>query len=164
MPTTVAQRFRHMIQTSAAIAVLPRPAAAAQPPPTDADTIKWLYDVLTILDSKAGALLAFDGLLLAAASLMYEKIAEGSLALKTISLIMIGVGLLAAALCLYVARVSYSFLGEIDVNIDDNTREIESLSQAVEVRTRILTWAWRASVAAVVLFLVVAIMKLEGPI
>jgi hypothetical protein len=98
-----------------------------------------LYDVLTILDSKAGALLAFDGLLLAAASLMYEKIAEGSLALKSISLFMIVVGLFAAALCLYVARVSYSFFGDVDVTADNNTREIESLGRAVEVRTDILS-------------------------
>lgn len=75
MPVKVVQRFERMIQTSATKAE-PRQGQPSPPPPADAETIKWLYDVLTILDSKAGALLAFDGLLLAAEALMHEKMLE----------------------------------------------------------------------------------------
>jgi hypothetical protein len=151
----VVRRFEQMARVS---------AAAVGAAPTDKEKIDWLYGVLTILDSKAGALLAFDGLLLAAASFMYEKISEGSAALKALSLLTIVIALVAASLCLYVARVSYPFLGDITLGTNDNAAEIESLGKAVEARTTILSWAWKASVAAVMFFILVAIMKLEGPI
>jgi hypothetical protein len=63
-----------------------------------------------------------------------------------------------------VARVSYPFLGDIVLNSYDNAAEIESLGKAVEARTTFLSWAWSASVAAVIFFIFLALMKLEGPI
>jgi hypothetical protein len=162
MPALIVQKFQQMVRVSAG--TLGPPHHGAAPSPTDRETVDWLYSVLTILDSKAGALLAFDGLLLAAASLVYEKISEGSPILRTLALGTIAIALLAASLCLYVARVSYPFLGDITIGTFDNSVEIESLGRAAEARTTILSWAWKASVAAVVLFLFVMIMKLEGPL
>src|SRR5579863_8245158 len=72
MHALIVQKFQQMVRVSAGTLGPPHPGAA--PSPTDRETVDWLYSVLTILDSKAGALLAFDGLLLAAASLVYEKI------------------------------------------------------------------------------------------
>lgn len=162
MPMIIVRKFEQMFRVSAG-ATAP-PATGAAPSPTDREKIDWLYSILTILDGKAGALLAFDGLLLAAASLMYDKISEGSTALKVLSLATIIIALVAACLCLYVARVSYPFLGDIVLNSYDNAAEIESLGKAVEARTTFLSWAWMASVAAVIFFIFLALMKLEGPI
>ena len=153
MPAIVVQRFQHMIRVSAARAAPPQQGQPAPSPPNDADTIKWLYDVLTILDSKAGALLAFDGLLLAAASLMYDKIAESVPTLKVPSLLLIIVSLVAALLCLLVARISYPFLGAIKLDQQNNQAEIDGLGQVVEDRTRLLARAWWMSVCAVGVFI-----------
>ncbi len=152
MPTGVVERFRRMMQTSAAKAPPPQQGQPAQPPPTDADTIKWLYDVLSILDGKAGALLAFDGLLLAAEALMHEKMLEKMDWLHPYSLALILFTLVTALLCLFVAQVSYDFLGNIDLDKHDNTAEIDGLGKVIELRTARLGLAWGFSVIAVICF------------
>lgn len=157
MPAAVVQRFIHMSRVSGG-AVAP-PVAGDNLAPKDAEQIKWLYDVLTILDAKAGALLAFDGLILAAASLMYDKLSENVLVLKVLSLLLIIVSLIAALACLLVARVSYSFLGEVDLTAYSNAREIDALGLAVEERTERLARAWRVSIGAVGLFIFVIVVK-----
>lgn len=156
MPAAVVERFQNMIRTSAARAA--PPGGAVPPPPADADTIKWLYDVLTILDSKAGALLAFDGLLLAAEALMYDKMSEHVSQLRPYSLILILMTLAAALLCLLVAQVSYDFLGKIALN--DNTAEVDGLGAAVELRTNRLGVAWGFSVIAVIFFMILVFIAL----
>src|SRR5712691_4927929 len=75
------------------------------------DTAKFLYEALTILDSKASALMAFDGILVAAATFTVEK--EGVVDIQRIvTLIVIIMALAGAVLCLFVARISYPFLGK----------------------------------------------------
>lgn len=56
MPSEIVQKFEQMVRVSAGVAGPPPPAGS----PTDKEKIDWLYSVLTILDSKAGDLLAFD--------------------------------------------------------------------------------------------------------
>jgi uncharacterized transporter YbjL len=135
-------------------------AAAGQPaaaPPPDKEKIDWLYSLLTILDAKAGALLAFDGLLLAAASLMYDKIGEKVEILRVPALLLIVVALFAALLCLYVARMSYPFLGAITLGQQSNAAEIAGLETAVERRTELAGYAWLLSVVTVVFFIVLVL-------
>jgi hypothetical protein len=128
--------------------------------PSDMETVKWLYDILTILDAKAGALLAFDGLMLAAEALMYDKLAEKAEWLHRFSLILIIVTLVAALLCLYVAQMSYDFLGNIVPGTNDNSEEIAQLEKTAEVRTVRLGLAWGLSMIAVIIFIVLAVVVL----
>jgi hypothetical protein len=152
----ILQKYVQMLQVSAR-------AGAPAPPtgtPTEKERIDWLYSILTILDTKAGALLAFDGLLLAAASFMYEKMSENMALLKVLALGLILVALLAALLCLLVAQMSYSFLGRITVGTLDNTAEINELERVAEQRTKYLWVAWGVSVGAVLFFMLVVVIKL----
>jgi hypothetical protein len=160
MPVKVVQRFERMIQTSATKAEPRQGQPSPPPPPADAETIKWLYDVLTILDSKAGALLAFDGLLLAAEALMHEKMLEKMDWLHPYSLALILFTLVTALLCLFVAQVSYDFLGNIDLDKHDNTVEIDGLGKVVELRTTRLGLAWGFSVIAVICFIILVFFVL----
>jgi hypothetical protein len=148
MPDLV-RKFEQMVSVSGG-GPGPPPAAA---PPTDKEKIDWLYSILTILDAKAGALLSFNGLLLAAASLMYNKIADAVPWLRVPSLLLILVILLAAALCLLVAQMSYPFLGAITLGTRSNANEIAGLERAVDIRTHRLRSAWRVSIGVVLLFM-----------
>jgi hypothetical protein len=160
MPTQIVQKFEHMYRVNAGATGPPGPGTPAGP--TDMEMIKWLYDVLTILDSKAGALLAFDGLLLAAEALMYDKMSEKIGWLHYTSLALIIITVVAALFCLFVARVSYAFLGRIDLNSYSNTAEIDELGNIIQSRTHRLWWAWGLSVIAVFLFVILAIFVLES--
>lgn len=154
----IVQKYVQMIRDSGG-----GPGPPPQPaPPTDKEKIDWLYSVLTILDAKAGALLTFDGLLLAAASLMYEKIADTLPVLKVPSLVLILVALFAALLCLLVAQISYPFLGGIRLGVNSNAAEIRALGQAVETRTRLLGYAWRVSIVAVGVFMFFVLLVVDA--
>lgn len=160
MPTELVRKYRHMVRVNAgATAGVPPP-----PGPTDMETIKWLYEVLTILDQKAGALLAFDGLLLAAEALMYDKMSEKVDWLHYASLALMVITVIAALLCLFVARISYAFLGKIELGVYDNTAEIDSLGAAAQGRTHRLWWGWWLSVAAVLLFIILVLIFLLWPL
>jgi hypothetical protein len=160
MPSEVAQKFEHMFRVSGG-AVGPPGHGVAPGGPSNLEEIKWLYDVLTILDSKAGALLAFDGLLLAAETLMYDKIGEKLDWLHLPSLALIVITLADAVVCLFVAQVSYAFLGKIELGTYNNTAEIEELGEVVEARTRLLWVAWVLSIITVFLFIALVMTVLE---
>lgn len=157
MPTQIVQKFEQMFRVSGGALGPPAPGGIAGP--SDLEKIKWLYDVLTILDSKAGALLAFDGLLLAAETLMYGEKIDG-LHVPILALILLT--LVAALVCLFVAQVSYAFLGNIRLGHYANASEIDMLGEVVETRTHRLWWGWRLSVIAVVCFIVLVGFVLRG--
>lgn len=162
MPTELVRKYEHMFRVSAAAAAPPAPGALPPPGPTEMEKINWLYRVLTILDGKAGALLAFDGLLLAAEALMYDKMSEKIEWLHYASLVLMLVTVIAALLCMFVAYVSYAFLGKIDLSISDNSAEIDKLGTVAEVRTHRLWWGWGLSVFAVLFFIVLVFIFLYG--
>ena len=164
MPTDLVRKYQHMFCVSAGATTPPAPGTPPPPGPTDMETIKWLYDVLTILDQKAGALLAFDGLLLAAEALMYDKMSEKIDWLRYASLALMVITVLAALLCLFVAQVSYAFLGRIELSLYDNGAEIDELGATVQVRTHRLWWGWGVSVAAVLLFILLVLIFLLWPL
>lgn len=160
MPNEIVRKYAHMFRVSAGATTATAPPAE----PTDLDKIKWLYDLLTILDQKAGALLAFDGLLLAAEALMYDKMSEKIDWLHYASLILMLVTIVAALTCLFVARVSYAFLGKVDLNVYNNTAEILELGNVARARTHRLWWGWGFSVLSVFLFIALVLVFLIWPL
>jgi hypothetical protein len=163
MPSMLVRKYVQMFRVSGRT-VHGVGAVTLGPAPSDMETVKWLYEMLTILDAKAGALLAFDGLMLAAEALMYDKIAETFVGriewVHRFSLILIVVTLIAALLCLYVAQMSYGFLGNIVPGTNDNSAEIALLEKTAEVRTVRLGFAWGLSVVAVGIFILLAVIVL----
>jgi len=134
-------------------------------PPKAEQTAKSLYEALTILDSKASALMAFDGILVAAAAFTVEK--AGALdAQRAVTFIAIVIALAAAALCLLVARISYPFLDKVRITPGvppglDYSDEIRALDGEVMRRTRYYRIAWRLSLAGLLPFLIMFGLALQ---
>jgi hypothetical protein len=150
MPDLI-QKYSQMVRVSRGLDP-PNQVGFAEPVPSDKDKIDWIYGVLTILDAKAGALLAFNGLLIAAATLTYDKFPE-----KALFIALILLSLFASLLSLYVARVSYEFLGNIIPGQCNNQSELDVLEDVAEKRTRILFVAWSMSVFSVYCYIAVAL-------
>jgi hypothetical protein len=74
MPDLI-QKYSQMVRISTGL-VPPHPGGFVAPVPSDKEKVDWMYGVLTILDTKASVLLSFDGLLIAAASLLYDKLSD----------------------------------------------------------------------------------------
>ena len=132
------------------------------------DTTEFLYNALTILDSKASALMTFDSILIAAAAFTIEK--EGGFDWQRVfTLLAIVMALVAAALCLLVARISYAFLGKVVMTSAaagaparlDYSNELSALDEAVITRTQYYRMAWRLSLLALVPFLIMFGMALK---
>jgi hypothetical protein len=125
--------------------------------PADAkEVVKNLYEILTILDNKGLALLAFDGIVVAATAFTAEKgevfLKHG--AIRWLAIAIIVVALTAAGLCLFVSRVSYPFLGltECAPGTLDFTNEVIELVILVGRRTWYYQSAWWLSMTAIPLF------------
>jgi hypothetical protein len=123
------------------------------------------YSNLTVLDTKASALMAFDGILVAVASFTVQD--GGVLEGQRLPLYVIIMTLIAAGLCLFVAQISYPFLGKVIIKPGipltlDYTNEINALHSAVDWRTCFYRIAWLLSVLAIFLFLVMFIMALTN--
>ncbi|HEY7218602.1 MAG TPA: hypothetical protein VH985_09430 [Candidatus Binatia bacterium] len=120
---------------------------------------------MTVLDTKASALMAFDGILVAVASFTVQD--GGVLEGQRLPLYVIIMTLIAAGLCLFVAQISYPFLGKVIIKPGipltlDYTNEINALHSAVDWRTCFYRIAWLLSVLAIFLFLVMFIMALTN--
>jgi hypothetical protein len=134
-------------------------AAGTQFTPPDArEIVKTLYEILTILDGKGLALLAFDGIIVAATTFAAEKanVFHTRGMARWLAIAIIVVSLTAAALCLGVAEVSYPFLHYVACSAGklDYSAEIAHLTSSVMWRTAYFQIAWSLSVAAIPLFLV----------
>jgi hypothetical protein len=141
-------------------------AVGTQFTPADAkEVVKSLYDILTILDTKGLALLAFDGIVVAATAFTAEKgevFTKHGVA-RWLAIAIIIMALTASALCLGVSRVSYDFFGYVDCAPGklDFTNEIDELTILVGRRTWYYQSAWWLSLAAIPLFLTMFSMSLE---
>ncbi len=124
----------------------------------DAKRAERLYGFLTLLDSKASALMTFDGVLAAAAAFLVDKDTPwGVFHVPAVGGWRWGLllsSLLATALCLYVARISYPILGRVTRvgTTLEWSAEHESLEDAIRRRTRLYRVAWRISVLSVIGF------------
>jgi hypothetical protein len=127
------------------------------------NAIKWLYDVLTTLDTKASALMRLNGVLLAAAAFLLGVVGRtGTTILSTapwdsrLMIICAFLSALSITLCLFVVNVSWPFLGKTTVegNKCNPRDEIVSLDKACNFRRRLYQCAWAISLIASAGFLV----------
>src|SRR5439155_5318173 len=129
--------------------------------------VEWLYHVLSVLDTKASALMRLDGVMLAAATFLLgfftrpdavqiAKVSHGMVfwiaALSSVSI----------ALCLLVVSIDWSFLGLVRRTEDrlDFTEEIDHLERVAKFRQLVYRVAWVVSFAAAVLFVVTFVRQL----
>jgi hypothetical protein len=133
-------------------------AAGTQINPVNGDEIvKTFYDLLTVLDSKGLALLAFDGIVVAATTFAAEKggvFHRRGLA-RWLAILILILSLSGAALCLWVSEVSYPFFHYVDCSPPDRidfSNEISRLAILVEWRTTYYQIAWWCSIIAIPLF------------
>jgi len=131
-------------------------------------TLEFFYEALTVLDHKAEALMVFDGILIAAAAFLLDR---GNLHLvhkwrRILVLLAILLALFAAAACLFVARVKYSFLGDVTIQGGklQLTEEFQALTVVLANRTFDYELAWYLSVSAVCLSILVAASSFVVPI
>ena len=121
-------------------------------PPHATEIVKTLYEKLTILDGKGLALLAFDGIVVAATTFVAEKgdvFRKPGLA-RWLAILVIVVSLAAAALCLGVSEVSYPFLHYVECSAPDKldyAEEINHLTTLVDWRTVYYQIAWTFSIS-----------------
>lgn len=135
-------------------------AAGTQVSPSHAgEIVKTLYEILTILDGKGLALLAFDGIIIAATTFAAEKgdVFHRSGLARWLATTIIVLSLAAAALCLGVSEISYPFFHYVDCSATDKldySKEISHLADLVDWRTVYYQIAWSCSIVALPLFLV----------
>jgi hypothetical protein len=129
---------------------------------TAADTvIKWLYDLLSVLDAKASALMRLNGVLIAAAAFLLGSAGRSDsvlIARPADTRLMIACSLLSAlsiSACLFVVNVSWPFLGKatLDGTDVDCAAEITGLDAACSFRRRMYRAAWWLSLVASLGFL-----------
>ncbi len=124
-------------------------------------TLQFFYDALSVLDHKAEALMVFDGILIAAAAFAIDRGRLGAVHKwrRALTLIAITLALVAAAACLFVARIKYSFLGDVTI-VDGKLQldpELAALAAALARRTADYEFAWYLSVGAVAMSILVAL-------
>ena len=135
-------------------------------PPDAQEVVKTLYEVLTILDNKGLALLAFDGIIVAATTFVAEK--GGAFHRRGIprglSVFVIILALAGSVACLFVSEISYPFFYHVACNAPrslDYTDEINNLAGLVEWRTDYFHFAWWCSLIAIPLFLLLFWLSLR---
>jgi hypothetical protein len=128
-------------------------------PPHGPGIVKAFYDILTVIDSKGLALLAFDGIIVAATTFAAEKggvFHQRGMA-RWLAILIIILSLAAAALCLWVSEISYSFFHYVDCTAPDRldfSNEIARLATLVDWRTVYYRIAWWFSMIAIPLFFI----------
>jgi len=121
--------------------------------------VKTFYEILNVLDSKGLALLAFDGIVVAATTFAAEKgdVFHRRGFVRWLAIIIIVLSLTGAALCLFVSEISYPFFHFVECTGSDTldfSNEISRLATLVEWRTSYYRLAWMCSIVAIPLFLV----------
>jgi hypothetical protein len=128
-------------------------------PPHGQEIVKTLYEILSILDGKGLALLAFDGIVVAATTFAAEKggVFHNRGLARWLAILIIILSLAAAALCLGVSEISYPFLYHVECGAPDKldySDEISRLANLVGWRTEYYQMAWWFSIIAIPLFFV----------
>lgn len=113
------------------------------------EKIGLLYQILTILDTKAASLMQFNGIIIAVLAIFLEK--DGSLGLSTSSAVALVSSIASIFLCLSIVSVFWRFL-EIAVpakGAQDVDGEIAHLCQALWAREWCYQAAWIMSVVSI---------------
>ena len=134
-------------------------AGTLMTPPHGPEIVKTFYDILTVLDSKGLALLAFDGIVVAATTFAAEKggVFHRRGMARWLAILTIVLSLAAAALCLLVSEISYSFFHYVDCTAPDKldfSNEIHRLATLVDWRTDYYQISWWCSMIAIPSFFV----------
>jgi hypothetical protein len=124
------------------------------------ETLRFFYEGLSVLDHKAEALLVFNGILIAATTFVIDKggVAPIHKWRRGLVLVVMMLALFAAAACLFIARIKYSFLGDVQIVNGklELAQEMQALSAALEDRTFDYKLAWDLSIGAVCLSILIA--------
>ena len=141
-------------------------AAGTQFAPGEArEVVKTFYEMLTILDNKGLALLAFDGIIVAATAFTAEKgdVFHKRGPARWLAIAIIILSLSAAAACLGVSAVSYPFFHFVDCTPGklDFTSEISHLVSLIGWRTTFFQLAWAFSIVAIPMFLLMFWVSLD---
>lgn len=136
-------------------------------PPDGREIVKTLYEVLTVLDTKGLALLAFDGIIVAATTFAAEK--GGAFQkrgmTRRLAVFIIVLALVGSVACLFVSEISYPFFYYVTCNAPhslDYTIEINHLTNLFDWRTNYFLIAWWCSLVAIPLFLVLFWVSLRA--
>lgn len=129
------------------------------------ELVGWVYQVLSILDAKASALMRLNGVQIAAAAFVLGMFGPSTpknasiLSTSRWDALVISWSVLLSAvsicLCLFVVRVGWAFLDKVDRKGDstfDFTNEIRELVAESERRQRVYRAAWWFSAGASALF------------
>lgn len=125
------------------------------------NALKWIYDLLTAMDSKASALMRLNGVMLAAAAfLLSSNSIQPTSILQIARLDQYAILIIAAAsaisilLCLYVVNVSWYFLGKVAEGAGklDYTAEFAALQRTAKRRQFSYRTAWWVSFTGTILF------------
>lgn len=142
-------------------------AAGTQFHPANAQKVmRTFYEILTILDEKGLALLAFDGIIVAATTFAAEKggVFQKRGMARWLAIVIIVLALSAAVACLFVSELSYPFFYYVSCNAPhslDFSNEIGRLAVLVDWRTDYFHFAWWCSIIAIPLFLVMFWVSLD---
>lgn len=128
------------------------------------DAVAWIYEVLSVLDGKASALMRLNGILIAAAAFLlgqFSRQAETIIATSIFDAkIIILAALLSAVsivLCLFVVDVRWKFLGKVTQPTEKTleiSQEINALGKTSSTRQTIYRIAWHISLVSSFLFIV----------
>ena len=136
-------------------------------PPDSREIVRTFYDILTVLDNKGLALLAFDGIIVAATTFAAEK--SGAFhkrgIARRLAVFTIVLALAASVACLLVSEISYPFFYFVTCDAPhslDYTDEINHLANLVDWRTAYFHLAWWCSLIAIPLFLKLFWVSLNG--
>lgn len=132
---------------------------------TQDNAVRSIYEVLTVLDAKASALMRLNGVLIAAAAFLLGLFGrQGGSILSTEkfdAVLVIGCAALSAVsifVCLFVVEVSWPFLGKTKFDSSANTcdisAELVALDKASTSRQMSYRTAWRISLVACLGFLI----------
>jgi len=126
-------------------------------PPDGREVLRTFYEIMTVLDNKGLALLAFDGIIVAATTFAAEKggvFSKPGLA-RWLAILVILLSLGGAVACLFVSEVSYPFFYYVQCSAPktlDYSQEIARLADLVAWRTDYFRFAWWCSIIAIPLF------------
>lgn len=142
-------------------------AAGTQFHPANArEVLRTFYEILTILDNKGLALLAFDGIIVATTTFAAEKggVFQKAGIARGLAIAIIVLCLSAAVACLFVSEISYPFFFYVSCSGPqslDYSQEISRLAALVDWRTDYFHIAWWCSIIAIPLFLIMFWVSME---
>lgn len=133
--------------------------------PDSDKALDWLYQLLSILDSKASALMRLNGVMLAAAAFMLQPEYHVLGIIKLLVAISATGSTLSIACCLSVVSVDWPFLSHVSEKttaggdkVFDFSNEFHLLQQVADFRQKLYMTGWKMSFAATVMFLVAIVL------